>query len=276
MTVPGLAWPAVWQARARYLPWRAVPRRNGTVGKVPVGVHGQPVDPLDPRAWLTWEAAWARVSTGQADGAGLAITPGLRLTAIDLDACLDAAGHLTSLARDVLDVFPGAYVERSPSGKGLHLLVRGHCPAGWRRQAGLEIIDRGYLTVTGLGYGPPRRLAEADDAGLARWHAGRAPVRQATPSPRSSRPPPGDWFTRACRARNGARFQSLWEGQLAGCATASEGDLHLLLLILYWWPEASDPQLRTILLESGRDRPKLRDGRYVDRTLAAARRLQRT
>lgn len=273
MTLPGPDWPSAWQTRRRYLPWRATPRHNGTIGKVPLNQ----VDPLDSRAWQSWDAAWAAVQAGQASGVGLAITPALQLTAIDLDACLDEMGEITPPAQAVLDTFPGAYIERSPSGRGLHMLVRGVCPPGWRRQAGMELIDRGFLTVTGLGHNFPHTRLPYDAGALAAWHAWSAPQTSAGMwAPRV--PPmfsPGSWFARACAARNGAKFRALWDGHLADCPTASEGDLQLLLLIIYWCPSASDSDLLSALLSSGRKRPKVLSERYLERTLIAVRRLQR-
>lgn len=271
----GQDWPVGWQQQGRYLPWRAVARPNGTMGKVPLGGTGHPVNPLNPHAWQSWASAWQVVAAGGADGVGLTLTPALGLTAIDLDACLTPTGDLTPRAARVLETFAVAYAEYSPSGQGLHVLVRGTCPSGWRRQPGLEIITHGFVTVTGQAYrlGEPDREAQL---ALEGWHTRLAPVRpppSERPSPRLVAP--GDWFERACQARNGARFRALWAGEAGGCATASEGDVTLLLLLLYWQPRASDTELAVLLRSSGRARPKVMDDRYLARTLAAARRWQR-
>lgn len=269
-------WPTDWRVRRRYLPWRAVTRANGSIGKVPLDGRGLPVNPLDSSAWQEWPLAWAAVESGRAQGIGLAITPEIRLTAIDLDACLTADDALSSLAQSVLETFRGAYVERSPSGRGLHVLLRGACPPGWRRQRSLELIDRGYLTVTGERYGDMAVMRPDHTRDLQLWHAAHSPVdHQAPHVPRQPiRHPVGDWFHQACHARNGDKFKALWAGALAGCPTASEGDLQLVLLILYWWPDATDAELTEVLLGSGRLRPKLRSEPYLRRTLGVARRLQ--
>ncbi|MFN4249853.1 hypothetical protein [Deinococcus sp.] len=62
---------------------------------------------------------WGCITRGQADGVGLVVTPALRLTVLDLDDCVTPDG-LTPGARAVIDQFAGAYVEFSPSGRGLH------------------------------------------------------------------------------------------------------------------------------------------------------------
>ena len=75
-------------------------------------------------------------------------------------------------------------------------------------------------------------------------------------------------------ARNGALFQALWAGELAGSPSASEGDLRLALMLLYWQPQVSDADLGALLLRSGRVRAKLADPYYLQRTIAAARRYR--
>lgn len=112
---------------------------------------------------------------------------------------------------------------------------------------------------------------------LAAWHARHAPRPTAgliTMGSRPGRAPAGDWFSRACHARNGALSQALWAGELAGSPSASEGDLRLALMLLYWQPHLSDADLGALLLRSGRAREKLTDPHYLQRTIAAARRYR--
>lgn len=269
------SWPEQWRSRVRYLPWQARPRRNGKVGKVPLSPTGRPIDPLDRRAWQTWDAAWDTVDAGRADGVGLAITPGIRLTAVDLDDCVNGEGKVRGDAERIVEMFSGAYAEVSPSGAGLHLLVRAPCPPGWRRQEGIELIDRGFITITGRAYGPiGQSLLDHTDA-LAAWHTAAGPGAAAPIDPARqivSQTDP-DWFTRAWHARNGERFSSLWRGGLAGCASPSEADLHLLLIISYWNPTATDNELIAFWKQSGRARRKLKDSHYVARTVDKVRRL---
>lgn len=269
------SWPERWKARVRYLPWQARPRQNGKIGKVPLSPTGRPVDPLDRRAWQTWDAAWDAVDAGRADGVGLAITPGICLTAIDLDHCVDGEGKAGGKAKAIMDIFPRAYMELSPSGTGVHLLVRAPCPPGWRRQKGIELISSGFITVTGRGYGQIGQSLPNHADVLSVWHtaAGLHSLPQPTQTRQVASPPHPDWFTRACAARNGRRFLDLWQGGLAGCASPSEADLQLLLIIRYWNPTATDEELVTLWTKSGRARQKLQDQKYVARTVDKARKL---
>lgn len=277
---PGGAWPVEWRARRRYLPWRARARPNGTTGKVPHGrVAGllRPVDPLQPSSWQSWEEAWAAVTTGQADGVGLALTPGLGLTVIDLDACV-VAGRLDARAARVVAAFPGAYTEFSPSDAGLHVVVRGRCPPGWRRQLGVEVLDHGFVTVTGRPWTRSPSSLPDHARQVREWHAAWAPLSSppSPPTPASPVPEDAELLRRARSARNGQRFEALWAGRLANCASPSEADLQLLLLLLYWGgPGLTDERLDALFRQSGRSRAKWATtpapSPYALRTLAAAR-----
>jgi len=56
-------------------------------------------------------------------------------------------------AREILDLFPGAYVEVSPSGTGIHIFTRGVAPHNGKRSyhdGAVEVYDRErFFTVTG-------------------------------------------------------------------------------------------------------------------------------
>jgi hypothetical protein len=102
---------------------------------------------------------------------GIGFVLGEGITGIDLDHVINEDGILDAKAEEIVAALPG-YVERSPSGEGLHILVKGSLPApgerallkfgnvlGFaptnpdpKRQPGIEFYDETssrYLTVTG-------------------------------------------------------------------------------------------------------------------------------
>ena len=139
----------------------------------------------------------------QYDGVGRFFSAEDPFVVIDLDYCFDEAGRLSIWAADVLAIFPGAYVEYSPSGCGLKLWTRGGLPGPGRKVGRLgpygtgavEIYDRDrYFTVTGVPYGEPIRVITDGSAAVltlyerldgrgpdspARGAGGRSPVRPA-------------------------------------------------------------------------------------------------
>ena len=258
-----------------YLPWRAQRRRNGKLGKVPVdGTSLRPIDPFDARAMTSLQKAARLVRPGLADGVGLTVTPDLRITVIDLDGCREIDGTFNHAAQSVLSRFPGTYAEISPSGRGLHLLVPGQVPAGWRRRDGIDIIDLGFVTVTGHCHRPAHGWTDLTDV-LAEWHNELIPEQriQAKPASRQRAAVVDDMalLTRACAARNGRRFSALWEGDLAGYPSRSDGDVVLIMMLLYWLgPDATDEAVDRLFCASARNRGQWQ-GAYRSRTLSKAR-----
>ncbi|MEU5668962.1 hypothetical protein ABZ749_01065 [Micromonospora sp. NPDC047753] len=111
--------------------------------KRPIDVHGKAASSTNPVTWCSYVAA----KRGTA-GHGLGFVLGDGIACLDLDHCL-VDGQPDDRARDVLARVPGAYVEVSPSGDGLH--VWGLAPEQpGRRRAGIESYSVGrYITVTG-------------------------------------------------------------------------------------------------------------------------------
>lgn len=100
----------------------------------------------DPRTWSSY--AVARKSDV---GTGLGYVLGDGIGCIDLDDCLDAAGVLSPLAQEVLGANPDAWVERSQSGRGLH--VWGLLDEGpGRTTKEIEVYSRGRYIALGTTY----------------------------------------------------------------------------------------------------------------------------
>lgn len=71
-------------------------------------------------------------------------------TGIDIDHCIDEAGLYSEMAVCVIsDAW--SYTELSPSGRGIHIYVKGQLPASMKNsKIGLEMYSQGrYFTVTG-------------------------------------------------------------------------------------------------------------------------------
>lgn len=83
------------------------------------------------------------------DGIGFVLCSGDPLTGIDLDGCRDPEmGEVAQWAAEIVCCFD-SYTELSPSGKGVHILVKGKAPASLKRP-GLEMYStERYLTMTG-------------------------------------------------------------------------------------------------------------------------------
>ncbi len=146
--------------RMAWVVWRLEPKpkKPGEWTKVPYrsAEPARKASSTDSATWSSFADAFAAYQRDPTlDGVGIVLS-GDGIVGIDLDNALDAAGHPKAWAREILDGLPGAYVERSPGGKGLRILCRGTLPPGRRKTAYqdgvVEMYDDGrFLTMTGVG-----------------------------------------------------------------------------------------------------------------------------
>lgn len=71
---------------------------------------------------------------------------------VDVDKCYDSTARWSATALEVLAQFPGAGVEVSYSGKGLHIIGTGKCPSHSCKNAalGLELYtEKRFIALTG-------------------------------------------------------------------------------------------------------------------------------
>lgn len=137
------------------------------------------------------------------------------------------------------------YTEVSPSGRGVHLILRGALPPGARKRGPVECYEQGrYFTVTARSLnGTPVGAVEDRQDVLAAWHAEtlppqaqRARTTSATdPAPREAEPDDERLLARARKAKNGKKFRALFhDGDTAGYGSHSEADLALCTLLAFW------------------------------------------
>ena len=106
--------------------WRGEPKKDGRISKPPT----QPKNPRkyakldDPSHWTDFATADAvRVRDGF-DGVGFNVALAGDLAPFDIDGCIDANGKLEPAAERLIKR-ANTYVEKSPSGKGLHIIGTG-------------------------------------------------------------------------------------------------------------------------------------------------------
>jgi putative DNA primase/helicase len=134
----------------QWLCWR-IEEREGKPTKVPYSpLTGKKASSTDPQTWASYpEAVKAYREHGYA-GIGLVFSEDDPFCGVDLDGCLNPkTGEIEEWAREIIEELD-SYTEVSPSGSGIHVLVRGELPPGRNRKGRVEIYDRNrYFTVTG-------------------------------------------------------------------------------------------------------------------------------
>ncbi len=150
------------KAAAIWVPVKIVPRSakgggKGKTDKIPVNAGGYQIDAQNPANCMSWwEADFIACQIAEdghySSGVGVVLTGEHNLFCVDLDDCIGADGSLTDLALGFIEALPGVLMERSHSGRGLHLWGTAIMPEHRTRAAsvpGLEVYTRGRFILTG-------------------------------------------------------------------------------------------------------------------------------
>ena len=109
----------------------------------------------DPTTWATFEKAVVLAKRYKLDGLAFAMG-GSGITCIDLDHHLDEYGKPSELAQKFIDAAQGTYIEKSVSGRGLHIFYAGNRPDGYQnRNIGLDLEtydSARFMSMTGNLY----------------------------------------------------------------------------------------------------------------------------
>lgn len=132
--------------RPQWVDWKLEGERPD---KVPYSPRtGRRASSTDLLTWGTFAEASEALETGAYSGLGFMFSTADPYTGIDLDNCVNPdTGKITSWAMEIATYF-GSYTELSPSGTGLHIIVKGEVPN--RRKGDIEIYStKRFFTMTG-------------------------------------------------------------------------------------------------------------------------------
>lgn len=136
----------------QFMLYMLTPKEGGKMNKLPMSINGEIVSAHDSRYWVSAQEACNAASVlGPQFGVAFVFTKEAGFWFIDLDNHFDGASW-SPLATAIVSYFPGAAMELSASGKGLHLFGRGIAPEhGCRNDAlGLEFYTEGrFVALTG-------------------------------------------------------------------------------------------------------------------------------
>lgn len=109
----------------------------------------------DPKQWRSFDQVLAWSQQDGHKGIGFVFSEDDDIIGVDLDNCYSEHGELSEWGREILSVFRGAYMEQTPSGRGVHIIGRSGPVVGKTRVelpdgAGVERYSRArYFTFTG-------------------------------------------------------------------------------------------------------------------------------
>ena len=103
----------------------------------------------NPQTWSTFQEALMSVECGNYENVGFVFNDN-GLVGVDIDTGYDNDGFLTELASDIISACH-SYTEKSRSGRGFHILLKGTLPfKGKNNRGGVEIYKQSrYFIMTG-------------------------------------------------------------------------------------------------------------------------------
>lgn len=219
--------------------------RDGKPTKVPYKPNGKgKASTTNPLHWSTYTKAAIASQRYNGDGVGIVFHPEtIDLVGVDVDHCQNEDGTFSAAAVDVVALLK-TYTERSPSGTGLHCLMRGSYNGTGRKNTeyGIELYQAGrYFTVTGNhveGLADTIEDRTAELATLVERYFTEAPKPTGTTrTAEAGSPPPltdAEVIDLARKAKNGDKFTRLYGGDWSGYPSESEADGALACLIAFY------------------------------------------
>src|SRR5215208_5152264 len=262
----------------QWLVWR-LEERHGRPTKIPYSpATGLKASSTTPENWASYQEAVRACKEHGYDGICLVFSEDDPFCGVDLDGCLDPkTGELEGWARQIVEELD-SYTEISPSGTGVHILIRATLPEGRNRKGRFEAYDKGrYFTVSGKHLaGTPQTIEEHQEEiqdvvrrmfGQASANDRREPVavREQLENGLSD----DDVIGKALAASNGERFSRLWTGSTDEYGSSSEADLALCGMLAFWTGPDPD-RIARLIRQSGLYRKKWERKDYRERTIARA------
>lgn len=263
--------PAELRTYKSWVLWKLVDRGSEKPTKVPFNpVTGLAANPVDPVTWGSFAEAVSAYANRPDywNGIGFVLSDLDPYSFIDLDDCKGDVNLIKTQER-IFKEFD-SYSEISPSGSGLHIIVKGKVPRGARRSAVEVYSSERYMTMTGNVY-HHTGIHDRDNLLNSLWAEMAKDVDEGTvfaglPEERVS---DEEVLRIANLAINADKFRDLYyEGAWAKYyPSQSEADYALINIIGFYSNNAD--QTRRIFFESKLgQRPKSRTPYRVNRMLA--------
>lgn len=240
--------------------------------KSPYTVTGHRANVTSPHTWGEFDdmvevaAKW-----GAGSGVGFVLAAGCGYVCIDLDVKDDTPPEVLARYDRIIQTFD-SYTERSTSGRGFHIWLRGYTGVGHRRD-GVEVYSQERFIVCTGDVHLDRPIREAGETLNLLIQEMQPKDTKAELKEQEAVEDDAVVWQRACTAENADKFKALcggdWRGM--GYPSQSEADLSLLSMLAFY--SKSNEQVRRMFraTELGQ-RPKAsRNDTYLNRTLTIIR-----
>jgi hypothetical protein len=264
--------PEELRALPQWICWRAEDIGAAKATKVPYDPKtGRLASVSDPNTWSDFQTAVASCEANKYSGIGFVFTLQDPYCFIDLDDPSNLKdgspnpNYQADIDRQIsIHREMDSYSEISPSGKGLHIIIKGKIDAG-RKRSYIEVYSSArYATFTGNVYNN-KPIADQQDKLIQLWNqmGGHANTKNFTGNP-TAKLTDSEVIERGLSAANGAKFAKLVEGNWqSDYNSQSEADMAYIDIVAFYSQNAE--QIKRIFRASklgARDKAKRED--YVD------------
>lgn len=217
--------------------------RDGNLTKVPYNPKtGSRASVNDNNTFTDFETVIEKVNNY--DGIGIKVDG--RIIAIDLDHCIEN-GKLCSWAEGIVSRFNNTYIETSPSGTGLRIILL--APDNYKydkenyyiKKGNVEVYVAGctnrFVTITGNAI---QKVDIAENISGFQWlidtymKRPRSNSTQITNEYRKSYLSDDSVIQKAMASRQGEKFNKLWNGDISDYPSHSESDLALTSILAFY------------------------------------------
>jgi primase-polymerase (primpol)-like protein len=212
---------------------------NGRMAKMPISPWSGKAAACDkPQTWTTFPHVCFALKRFRADGIGFVFTGSDPFCGIDVDKCRDRNGRISDESLKLIRQID-SYAEISPSGDGVHIILKANLNSPGRRTANLEVYASGrYFTITG------KHLAGTPDRIEERQRELDILLKERFPSEPQPAIPIGRpchdlsdtaLIEKALSAKSGSLFRKLWSGDTSDYdGDHSRADAALCRMLSFW------------------------------------------
>lgn len=219
----------------QWLVWHYEDIGSSKPTKVPYNPNtNNPASTTNPSTWIDFQTAYNAYETGKWSGIGFVFSNQDPYTFIDLD---DTKGDQIALDRQ-LKIYKefDSYSEVSPSGQGLHIIIKGDIPIG-RKRSFIEIYSTGrYATFTGNVYND-KPIKDGQQLLNQLWEQMGSSIPQTFMYTGDKEEKLNDEkvIEIALNAANGDKFKELFEGRWnSSYPSQSEADFAFIDIVAYY------------------------------------------
>ncbi len=273
--------PETLKEKNRWVLWK-LEKRDDKFTKVPYQNNGYKASSTNQKTWISFdEAIEAYKNTkNNFSGIGFVFTKEDEILGVDLDKCRNKeTGQTEEWAQKIIEDL-NSYTELSPSETGYHIFIKANLPPGGNRKSKVEMYEHGrYFTMTGFHVEGTPKSIEPRQEQIQKAHAEHiikkedknkdAPLSETLIQTSTPNLTDEDIIQKCKSAKNAAKFERLWNGNITGYPSNSEADSALASILAFYTQESA--QIERIMRQSGLARKKWQRKDYLpDRVIENA------